>query len=195
FGLQGVKIFYLSNTKAEDTKKLVLTVFRDQKIQIQEDKSLNSLITKGSINTLREIEKFLYSVDKIKSEVELDVEILELNRNLVNSLGLDYGDAESAVSTISFGEKTTSTDSDGETTTSVNSGPFTIPSMGNLSFFVTVPSVALSFLKADTSTKILSKPNLRGLDGEEVKFMVGDEVPILQTQFQSSGAGGYGNIP
>ncbi|MCP4157570.1 MAG: type II and III secretion system protein, partial [bacterium] len=84
---------------------------------------------------------------------------------------------------------------DSITTTTVNGGPFTIPSLAKLSFFVTVPSVALSFLKADTNTKILSKPNLRSLDGEEVKFMVGDEVPILQTQFQSSGAGGYGNIP
>lgn len=184
FGLRGLKIFYLSNTKAEDVKKLVMTVFREQQILAQEDSNLNSLIIKGDSSTLSEIEKFIYSVDKEKSEVEIDVEILELNRNLLRNLGMDYG---TTLSTLSMGTQT------GDTGTVSNS--LNINDLGDTNFFITLPAAAINFLESDDSSRLISKPNLRGIDGEDIKFMVGDEIPIPQTQFQAGAAGGISNIP
>lgn len=183
FSLRGVKVFYLSNIKAEDCKKLVMTLFRDQQIQVQEDTNLNSLIIKGSSNALREIEQFIRSVDKEKGEVEIDVEILELNRKLIQSIGIDYGDT---LSTVSAGR----VDSEGNTATTVK-----FSHLEDVSFFITIPSAALNFLETDTSSRIIAKPNLRGIDGEEIKFMVGDEVPIPQIQLHQQAAGGVASIP
>ena len=184
FGLQGVKVFFLANTKAEDAKKLVLTLFRDQQIQVQEDTNMNSLIIKADSSTLMEIERFLHSVDREKGELEIDLEILELNRNLINSIGLLY---EDTMSTVTMG----TVDDDG----TLNSGGLNVNTLGDTNFFITLPSAALNFLETDDNTKIISKPNLRGVDGEEIQFMVGDEIPIPSTQFQAGAAGGVTNVP
>lgn len=186
FGLRGVKVFYLSNSSAEDAKKLLMTVFRDQQIQVQEDKNLNSLIIKGDYSTLVDIEKFLYAVDKRKSEVMLDVQILELTKTFIKALGASYGDARSPATVIEAG----TVGAEGTITPKVN-----FNDLGNLNFTLTIPSAALSFLESDDKNKIIARPNLRGVDGEEIEFMVGDEVPVPQTQFQAGAAGGFSNIP
>ena len=186
FGLRGVKVYYLSNTKAEDAKKLLMAVFRDEQIMVQEDVNLNTLIIKAEYNTLAEIERFINAVDKRKNEVVLDVEILEVSKNLVNALGTSYGSVESPAATLTAGPL----DSTGTPT-----GKFNLKDLTDTNFVLTIPSAALSFLESSDKSRLIAKPNLRGVDGEEIKFMVGDEVPIPQTQFQASAAGGVSNIP
>ncbi|MFC2146150.1 tetratricopeptide repeat protein [Acidobacteriota bacterium] len=187
FGLRGVKVFYLANGKAEDVKKLLMAVFRDQQILVQEDKNLNSLIIKAGYSTLVEIERFIASIDKTKGEVAIDVEILEVTKNFINALGTSFGDVKSPVASISAGV----VDADGN----IVEPPFNFNDISNMNFFLTVPSAALSFLESDDRTKIIARPNLRGVDGEEIKFTVGDEVPVPQTSFQAGAAGGFSNIP
>ncbi len=70
-----------------------------------------------------------------------------------------------------------------------------IKDLDGTNFFLTIPTVALNFLESDSNNKILAKPNLRGIDGEEISFMVGDEVPIPETQFQAIAAGGINSSP
>jgi len=188
FGLRGTKVFFLKNIKADEAKKLVLTLFREQQILAQEDANLNTLIIRADNNTLIEIERFLYSVDKAKSEVEIDIEILELNRNVLKSIGADYG---ATLSSVSAGEYTAGS---GTTPGSINS-LINIDNLSNTSIYLTLPSAALRFLETADNTRIVSKPNLRGVDGEEIKFSVGDDIPIPQTQFQAGAAGGFNNIP
>ena len=67
--------------------------------------------------------------------------------------------------------------------------------LGSTNFFLTIPSVAMNFLETDANNKIIAKPNLRGIDGEEITFMVGDEVPVPETQFQAIAAGGINSSP
>jgi general secretion pathway protein D len=190
FGLRGLKVFYLSNIKAEDAKKLVMTVFREQQLLIQEDTNLNTLIVRGDLQSLIEVERFLNSTDKRKSEVILDVQILEMTQSLIEALGVSYGaDASGNLSTVTGGTYTT-----GETTSTLNS-TVKFKDLSKTSFFLTIPSAALSFLETDDKNRIIAKPNLRGVDGEEIKFMVGDEVPVPQTTFQMQAAGGVANQP
>jgi general secretion pathway protein D len=185
FGLKGVKVFYLSNVKAEDAKKLLMTMFRDQQIQAQEDASLNSLIIKGSYGALVEIERFLKSIDKSKSEVAIDIQIMEITKNMINALGTSFGKVGDSLSNISM-ENTDATDTPGK---------FNFNNIKGANFFFTVPNVSLSFLESNADSKLIARPNLRGMDGEEIKFMVGDEVPVPQTQFQAGAAGGVNNVP
>jgi general secretion pathway protein D len=183
FDLRGIKTFYISNIKAEDARKMVQIVFRDEQILIQEDTNLNALVIRADYNTLAEIERFLVKIDKEKSEVELNVEIMELNRSIINKLGVDFNNGVLGLAAGSVG-------ADGKVSSTMN-----IKDLGDANFFLTIPSVAMNFLEADSNNKIIAKPNLRGLDGEEISFMVGDEVPIAETQFQAIAAGGINSSP
>ncbi|MBU4268734.1 MAG: DUF4974 domain-containing protein [Acidobacteria bacterium] len=183
FDLRGIKAFYLSNIKAEDARKMIQTVFRDEQLLIQEDPNLNILVIRADYNSLVDVERFLAKIDKEKSEVELNIEILEINRSLINKLGADFG-------TGVFGVAAGGLDSDGKISSTIN---FT--DLGSANFFLTIPTVAMNFLEGDSNNKILAKPNLRGIDGEEITFMVGDEVPVPETQFQAIAAGGINSSP
>jgi general secretion pathway protein D len=183
FDLRGIKTYYMSNIKAEDARKMIQIVFRDEQILIQEDVNLNAVVIRADYNTLAEIERFVARIDKVKSEVELNVEIMEINRSIINKLGIDFNNG---VFTLSAG----SADSTGTISKTMN-----IADLGSTNFFLTIPSVALNFLESDANNKIIAKPNLRGIDGEEITFMVGDEVPVPETQFQAIAAGGINSSP
>ncbi|MCK5221344.1 MAG: hypothetical protein KAR14_07185, partial [Candidatus Aminicenantes bacterium] len=183
FDLKGVKVFFLTNIMAEDAKKLLIPLFRDEQIMVQEDLNLNAVIVKGNSNVLKNIEKFIRKIDIAKSEVEFDIEILEINRNLLNKIGADFG---KTLTTLNVGLETES----GGVDTSLN-----VNSLKNSNFFLTLPTIALNLLGTDDNSKILAKPNLRGINGEEIKFMVGDEIPIPQTTLQSIAAGGIESSP
>jgi general secretion pathway protein D len=183
FDLRGIKTFYLSDIKAEDARKMVQTVFRDEQLLIQEDTNLNALIVRADYESLADVERFLTKIDKGKSEVEINIEILEINRSLINKLGTDFG---TSVISLSAGVL----DSEGKVSSTMN-----LKDLDGTNFFLTIPSVALNFLESDSNNKILAKPNLRGIDGEEISFMVGDEVPIPETQFQAIAAGGINSSP
>ena len=184
FDLRGIKTFYLSNIKAEDAKKLILTVFReDQTLLLQEEPNLNALIVRSDYSTLVDIEKFIRHIDIEKNEVEINIEIMEINRNLIKKLGADL---TSAVFNLAIGNET----SDGEIDSTME-----LNAIGDANFYLTIPTLALSFLESDDHNKIIAKPNLRGLDGEEISFMVGDEIPIPETQFQAIAAGGINTSP
>jgi len=183
FDLRGIKIFYLSNIKAEDARKMIQTVFRDEQLLIQEDPNLNALVIRADYNSLADIERFLVKIDKEKNEVEINIEILEINRSLINKLGADFG-------TSVFGVAAGGLGSDGKISSTMN-----FKDLGSTNFFLTIPTVAMNFLEGDSNNKIIAKPNLRGIDGEEISFMVGDEVPVPETQFQAIAAGGINSSP
>jgi general secretion pathway protein D len=183
FDLRGIKTFYMSNIKAEDARKMIQIVFRDEQILIQEDANINAVVIRADYNTLTEIERFLVKIDKEKNEVELNVEIMEINRSIINKLGVDFNNG---VFSLSAG----AADADGTISKTMN-----LADLGSTNFFLTIPSVAMNFLESDANNKIIAKPNLRGIDGEEITFMVGDEVPVPETQFQAIAAGGINSSP
>jgi len=183
FDLRGIKTFYMSNIKAEDARKMIQIVFRDEQILIQEDTNLNAVVIRADYNTLAEIERFMVKIDKERSEVELNVEIMEVNRSIINKIGADFSNG---VFSVAGG----TTDSSGKISATMN-----FKDLGNTNFFLTIPSVAMNFLESDANNKIIAKPNLRGIDGEEMTFMVGDEVPVPETQFQAIAAGGINSSP
>ncbi|MBN1196355.1 MAG: hypothetical protein JXA62_03025 [Candidatus Aminicenantes bacterium] len=183
YALSGVKVFPLSSIKAEEAKKLVLSVFRESRPMVQEDASLNTLIVKGDLVTLKEVEQFLAQVDKAKAEVELDVEILEVNRSLLQEIGAGFGNTLFELNMGTEGDS------------GAISSTFRLDRIKDTNFFMTVPSVAMNLLETSGDNRLIAKPNLRGIHGEEITFMVGDKIPIPQTQFQSFAAGGVNNTP
>ena len=185
FDLKGIKTFYLSNIKAEDAKKLLMSMFTTagQQVLIQEEPNLNALIVRADINTLTEIERFIPNIDLEKNEVEINVEIMEINRSLINKLGTDFG---SAIFNFEAGAQAPDENSP---------YPINVKDLGKMDFYLTIPTLAINLLESNENNKLIAKPNLRGIDGEEIAFMVGDEVPIPETQYSAIAAGGINTVP
>ena len=57
-------------------------------------------------------------------------------------------------------------------------------------FYLAVPSAVVRFLETDQRTKFLAKPQLRGAEGVEIKFNLGEEIPVLTTAFTPIAGGG-----
>jgi len=177
---QVIRTFFLSNA---DTKTVV-TVLRSllQSRQIAENSDLNSVTIKDTPAKIAIAERIINANDKSKGEVIIDVELIEINRTLTKMLGIDLS---SKTLGLSF--------QGGNASVPLNNLDI-IRQTGNWTVGV-IPSVILDFLKSDTETKLIAKPQLRVAEGEEASILIGDRVPIPTTTFNTSNTIGSSVVP
>ena len=177
---QVIRTFYLSNG---DTKQVV-TLLRSllQSRQIAENPDLNSVTIKDTPDKVAIAERIITSNDKSKGEVLIDVELLEINRTLTQNLGVDLSSKTLALTFL-----------DGAASLPVNNLDV-LRQKGNWSVGI-IPSVIINFLKSDSDTKSIAKPQLRVTEGEKAEILIGDRVPIPTTSFNSSQTVGGNIVP
>ncbi len=175
---KGIHLFYLSNIKADEAKKMLQSIYRNEQLIMQEDTTLNALAVRADYETLTTIDRFLKKLDRPRSEVELNLEIMEINRSLMQKIGSDLSNWGAGFSALN---------SEGKS--NFNLKDF------SASYIISLPSAFLNLLENWEGNKIIARPNLRGISGEEISFAVGDEVPIPETQFQAIAAGGINSSP
>jgi general secretion pathway protein D len=188
YELNAVKTFYLSNIKAEELQASLLPILRSQfkAPQFMVDKNLNSITLRDTPEVLELAGQLIQLWDKPKGEVIIDLEIMEVSRQKLKKFGMEL-DQYSIGLGYSGGDNPSS-----------ESGWFdlsTIDFAKKSNFQVTVPAVFLNFLESDQDTKIIAQPRLRGLEGEEMSYLVGDKIPIPRTSFTPFAAGGVPQQP
>jgi len=188
YELNAIKTFYLSNIEASDVQmrltQMVKTMYKVPSIQV--DKNLNSVTIRDTPQAVALAEKLLRSWDKSVGEVVIDVEIMEVNRIRMNKLGIDLS---KGILGIRFNP------ADGSMT---DDGYFPIKglNLGDLANYqVTAPSAIVQFLGSDSDTKIIAQPKIRGLSGAKMEYVVGQKVPIVNSQFAAIAAGGLQTQP
>ncbi|MBP7675723.1 MAG: hypothetical protein KBB14_05325, partial [Thermoanaerobaculia bacterium] len=128
-------------------------------------------------------EKLIEVNDKAKAEVVLDVELLQLSTTKLLELG----------ATLSS-YKITGSPNLGTGTTSLPWQDLLKLSLSDFNF--TVPSVAVSFIKQNSDSELLAKPQLRIAEGEKAQLVIGDRVPIPVTTINTQQAiGQTGVVP
>ena len=169
-----LKTFYLSNvltsadlTEVANAMRSILDVSRVQPVQAQ-----NALLVRATPDQLVLIKKLLSDIDKARSEVMIDVAILEVTRDRLRTLG---GNPPTSIS-ASWPSNLTI-----ESLGSLNSGQFN----------VSIPGASFTALMSDTNTKIIQNPQMRVLDNQKATLKIGDRVPIATGSF-SPGVGGGG---
>ena len=177
---QVIRTFFLSNA---DTKTVV-TVLRSllQSRQIAENADLNSVTIKDTPAKIAIAERIINANDKSKGEVIIDVELIEINRSLTKMLGIDLS---SKTLGLTF--------QDGAASVPLNNLDI-IRQTANWTVGV-IPSVILNFLKSDSESKLIAKPQLRVAEGEEASILIGDRVPIPTTTFNTSNTIGSSVVP
>jgi general secretion pathway protein D len=209
---QIIKTIYLSNSLAStdlvETVNNLRTLFNLR--YIVPSNYLNAIIIRDTPDKVAIAERIIQSIDKGKPEVLIDVVVMEIDRNKVRDLGITplYGTSSGLGATAAFNNyltggatPTTSSSTSTGTTTGTTTTTTTVPinRLGHLaggSWSVAIPSVQAQALISDTNAKILTKPQLRAMDGKVAKIRIGQKVPISTGSFTPFTGGGAtaGNI-
>ncbi len=186
YELNAIKTFYLSNIDASDVQmrltQMIKTMYKVPAIQV--DKSLNTVTVRDTPQAVALAEKLLGMWDKPKGEVLIDVEIMEVNRTREKNLGIDL--SQGALG-LQFNPGTLD-----------ENGFFPIQGtdFADLANYqITVPTALASILASDSDTKMIAQPKVRGLAGEKIEYVVGQKVPVVNSQFAAYAAGGVSNVP
>jgi len=184
---QVVKTFYLSNTvQPQDLTEIVtgLRQLLDLK-RIQQLNSQNAIIVRDTPDKLLLAEKMIRDIDKAKSEVVVQVEILEARTDRLRDLGILPG--QTATIAINPNNSTTSSTS-GTTPSTSGINLNQLRHLNATDYVVTLPSLTANAVLSDTNTKIIQNPEIRSVDGQTAKLKIGDRIPIATGSF-SSGIG------
>ncbi|HEX6878861.1 MAG TPA: secretin N-terminal domain-containing protein, partial [Terriglobales bacterium] len=193
-----IRTFYLSNlstpTEIQDvtnTLRQILEITRVQQLPSQ-----GAIIVRGTPDQIALAEKVINDIDKARPEVVVEVAVMQVQKNKLNQLGIQYPFSQTNNPTITFQPKGGTTTSGG-TDSGTTSNGLTLNDLANLdarNFAVSIPSASLSFLMNDSSTKTIENPQIRALDGQKASLKIGSRVPVATGSFQP-GIGGVGINP
>ncbi len=189
YELNAIKTFYLSNIRAEDIRVSLTQMLRTQykAPNIIVDKNINTVTLRDTPAVIELAGNIIKIWDKPKGEVIIDLEIMEVSRVRLRQLGMEL--EQGLVGLRYTGPEGSGAD---------EQGWFKLKGIDfskSEHFQVALPGAIVQFLEADSDTKIISQPRLRGIDGEEIKYVVGDKIPIPRTTFTPIAAGGYAQQP
>ena len=186
YELVGIKTYYLSNITAQDIQQHIMQQIRSRtKVPtVSINKELNSITIRDTPEKLELAGKLIRLWDKPKGEVIVDLEIMEVSRQKIRKLGLD-------LTSRSIGLQY----NDGSVS---ESGALDLSGLDfskTENYQIALPSALLDFLESEADTKIIAQPRLRGVHGEKMEYIVGDEIPIPRTTFSPIAAGGVSSQP
>jgi general secretion pathway protein D len=179
-----IKTFYLTNIDAQEVQQPLMQMIRAQQSipQISHNKAVNSITIRTTPDRLKLAEQIIRLWDKPKGEVMVELQLMEVSRQKLSELGLELDN-------YGIGVAYTQGVTDGW----ANLGDLDFGNADNYS--IAIPNAFVRFLETDVESKFLARPQLRGVHGEKIEYMVGDEVPIPNSTFQAFAGGGIASTP
>ena len=177
-----MRTFYLQNLstpadlqEAANVIRQMLDVTRVQLLAAQD-----ALIVRGTPDQMILAEKLLGDIDKPKSEVVIDIAVMQVSRDRLRTIGANVPTSVSVGVLPSISGAANG----------MTGGGFTL---GNFAFGVSGGS--FTFLATDSNTKLLQNPQIRALNDQKATLRIGDRVPIATGSFQPGIVGGGGVSP
>ncbi len=172
-----VRSFFVTNTDVKQMVAMVKGLIKTKDMHV--DEKLNLFVMKDTPEAIRLAERLVTLNDLADPEVMLEVEVLEIGRNKLLNLGLQYPEkinvnyltAASAAGAAPF-------------------PPFQISSAGvngngsnldNLIGFVANPALIVNLKQQDGLINVLANPRIRVKNREKAKVLIGDKVPVVTT--------------
>ena len=176
---QVTRTFYLSSADLKETIDLLRIVLGARRIAPLT--AANALTIVDTPERVKAAETIIASLDKSRSEVIVEMEVLEVNRSRLVEYGIQLRSAgEEGIATSVFPEDTT----------------LDQPLYSSSNLFVTgLPGAVLSLLRTDGDTRVLANPQLRAVDGESAQAEFGERVPVPITTFTPIATGGVPQQP
>jgi general secretion pathway protein D len=182
-----IRTFFLSNGDVKDVSQMVRSILDLRRLAVIPQ--LNAVVIRDTADKVSVAERLIEVNDKAKSEVVIDVELLQIGTEQLIDLGTRFSN-RGVTATVVPGAGS------GATTPATQLPWNAIKNLGINDFMFTVPTVTFSFIKDNTDAELLAKPQLRIAEGEKAQLVIGDRVPIPVTTINTQQAvGGTGVIP
>jgi general secretion pathway protein D len=166
-----VRTFFLANADVEQTANTLKTVLKARDVMV--DKAQNAIIMRDTPGALQMAERLIAVEDLPTPETMIEVEVLEINRDRLSSLGVQFPPSLAL------------------TPLPLNSGgSLTLDDIRHLrwgSIGASVGSTTINASGADTDVKTLANPRIRVRNRETAKILIGDRVPNITSTATSSG--------
>jgi general secretion pathway protein D len=174
-----VKSFYLANADVKRAQNLLKTILKTRDVYV--DDQLGLLVMRDTPEAVRLAEKLIASQDLAAPEVVLEVEVLEVSRNKLQQIGIQW---PSQITLTPAGA--------GAAGGAATPGTLTLEEARNLSskqvqVTVTNPFIALNLQQTDGQSNILANPRIRVKNHEKASIHIGDRVPVITTTAAASG--------
>jgi general secretion pathway protein D len=197
-----VKVFYVTNATTVQEFQEIATAIRTV-AEIRRVFTYNAqraMIVRDTVDKVALAEKLVHDLDKPKSEVVVDVMVMQVNSERTRDLAATIASAGTAGLNVPINfapagtTTTTTTSSSGTSTPTTTGNTVTLARLGHLStadFSTTLPGGLLQAMLSDSRTKVLNQPQVRASDGQKVTLKIGSRIPYATGSFGSS-LGGVG---
>lgn len=162
------KSFYLGFADVQKTQDLISKLYEPKAIFF--DDRLRLLIVRDNQNVIESIDKLLQAFDLPSPEVILDIEVLEVSRDNLLELGIDFPKKVDVSLLNGVG----------------GVGSYTINQLRNLTSdslkLVTADRIAtVNFQQTSSKANLLANPRIRVKSKEKADFLIGEKVPVITT--------------
>jgi general secretion pathway protein D len=175
---EAIQVFYLANSTQQndlnDVQTALRNVLTNAKLYGVQDQ--DAIVMRGTPDELLLAGQLIDDLDKAKPEVMIDVTVMQVDRDKVRNIGLQWPQTLSATLT------TPSTSSSSSTTFTLNNLAY----LNAQNFALTVGTAEANLLLTDTDTQILQDPRLRAADGQKATMKIGERIPIATGSFSST---------
>jgi general secretion pathway protein D len=186
-----VRTFYISNADPDKAKGLIgqalpASVGRPQSIVVS-DPATNSLTVRDTAENVRLIGELLQSIDKLRAEVVMDVNIYEVSRSNLLQLGNQLGAGSFNLGgTTGFSLLTDNAVIQARTADPSTRGVNVASLVGGiptaLAGALVIPPSVLTAFQSKTNTRLLASTQVHAFNGEESTARIGQRVPVQTAQ-------------
>ena len=166
-----VRTFFLANADSEQVANALRTVLKMRDVVV--DKAQSLIILRDVPSALQMAEKLVTIEDLPRPETMIEVEVLEVNRDRLSALGIQFPPSLS-LSPLPL----------------ASGAALTLKDLRNLRWDTIGASVAPTTINAsgtDTDVKTLATPRIRVANREVAKILIGDRVPNITSTATSTG--------
>lgn len=156
--------------------------------------AMKAIVVRGDVDAVNLAEKLVRDLDKPKSEVVIDIVIMEAN----SSRTRDWAATIQSLGQAGLTLPVTFTPRPGIANTGTGTNVVsTVPlnNLGRLSsadWSTSLPGALLQAILSDSRTKILNQPQVRASEGQKARLEIGDRIPIASGSFQTGVTGATG---
>lgn len=178
------KAFYLTNVQPKAAQDLLQTMTTLRNIYV--DDTLNLIVVRGNGPEIQAAQHLIAMIDRAPPEVMLDVEVLEVKRDLLRDLGMEYPNQFGLLNvTPSATSVTTNTST---TVTTPSTTPLTVQSLRSISASqITINQLMLNLKDDSGNVKLLANPRIRVKNQVQAQIKIGEKVPVFNSNTTSTG--------
>lgn len=169
-----IRNFYLTNASAKDVAAMLKGMIKPNDLYV--DEKLNLITMRGTPDEIRVAARLIAAQDIAEPEVMLEVEVLEVDSNLLDNIGIQY---PSQISYSAVGAAGTP-------------GTLTLPELlnhnaGLVQVTLSNPVLALNLLHQDGDSNLLANPRIRVKNHEKANVLIGDKLPVITNTTTATG--------